>query len=96
MRHQTLDLNNIRLLILDGDEMLNMGFRRLDTILKDSSRTTNPYSATLPKPILKISINIEMLFKLKQLIRIAIPNIKQYIELRKKIKKIRMSDYRHI
>ena len=70
---KTLDLSNIRLLILDeADEMLNMGFREdLDTILKDSSSDDKPfYSQLLPKPILEISDQYQrMLFKLKQLIK---------------------------
>ena len=93
MRRKTLDLSNIRLLILDeADEMLNMGFREdLDTILKDSSseRQTLLFSATLPKPILEISDQYQ-----KDAVQIkttyqesAIPNIKQYyIELKEENK----------
>lgn len=93
MRRKTLDLSNIRLLILDeADEMLNMGFREdLDTILKDSSseRQTLLFSATLPKPILEISDQYQ-----KDAVQIKttyqesdIPNIKQYyIELKEENK----------
>ncbi|MBC3886887.1 DEAD/DEAH box helicase [Acetobacterium paludosum] len=59
MRRKTLKLNDISMVILDeADEMLNMGFREdieliLDEIAHDIQ--TALFSATMPKPILKIA-----------------------------------------
>jgi ATP-dependent RNA helicase DeaD len=55
MRRGTLNLKNIRTVILDeADEMLNMGFRDdIETLLKDSpsTRQTVLFSATVPRAI---------------------------------------------
>jgi ATP-dependent RNA helicase DeaD len=59
MRRKTLKLNNISMVVLDeADEMLNMGFREdIELILDDIDHDiqTVLFSATMPKPILKIA-----------------------------------------
>lgn len=59
MRHHTLQLDSIRLVVLDeADEMLDMGFvEDIQTILKETpeNRQTVLFSATMPPPILKIT-----------------------------------------
>jgi ATP-dependent RNA helicase DeaD len=59
MRRQTLQLDTLRVLVLDeADEMLDMGFAEdLDAILKETpaSRQTALFSATIPARILQIA-----------------------------------------
>lgn len=59
MRRNTLDLSQLRMVILDeADEMLNMGFREdIETILADvpEERQTVLFSATMPPEILAIT-----------------------------------------
>ena len=59
MRRQTLQLDTLRVLVLDeADEMLDMGFAEdLDAILKETpaSRQTALFSATMPARILAIA-----------------------------------------
>ncbi len=55
----TLNLKNVKMLVLDeGDQMLDMGFRdEIETIIFElpKNRQTVLFSATMPKPILEIS-----------------------------------------
>jgi ATP-dependent RNA helicase DeaD len=59
MRRKTLKLNDVSMVVLDeADEMLNMGFREdIELILDeiDHEIQTVLFSATMPKPILKIA-----------------------------------------
>lgn len=59
LRRGTLNLFNLRMLVLDeADEMLNMGFREdIETICKDlpHERQTALFSATMPEEILEIT-----------------------------------------
>ncbi|HEB75538.1 MAG TPA: DEAD/DEAH box helicase [Nitrospirae bacterium] len=59
IRRRTLNLKNIRILVLDeADEMLNMGFiDDIETILRDipEERQTMLFSATMPKEIMRIA-----------------------------------------
>ncbi|AJA47711.1 DEAD-box ATP-dependent RNA helicase CshA [Clostridium pasteurianum DSM 525 = ATCC 6013] len=61
IRRKTLKLNNLNYLVLDeADEMLNMGFiDDIEEIIKNtnSERQTLLFSATMPKPIKKLSEN---------------------------------------
>lgn len=94
LRRKTLNLSQIRLLILDeADEMLNMGFKEdIDTILTDASgdRQTLLFSATLPEPIIAISKQYQKdAIKIKTTYKdeVSIPNIKQYyIEIKEENK----------
>jgi len=58
-RRKALKLDNIQYAVLDeADEMLNMGFvEDIETILKNTPKEKNMllFSATMPKPILKIA-----------------------------------------
>ncbi|NLN84239.1 MAG: DEAD/DEAH box helicase [Firmicutes bacterium] len=71
MDRKTLDLSNLRMLVLDeADEMLNMGFREdLERILIDvpKVRQTLMFSATMPLEILELSIKYQ---KDPQMVRI--------------------------
>jgi ATP-dependent RNA helicase DeaD len=89
MRRGTLELDHVRLLILDeADEMLDMGFREdLDVILADahSERQTCLFSATMPQPIVEISQKYQHdAVKVKTTYNeLAIPQINQfYVELK--------------
>ncbi len=59
MRRKTLKLNDVSMVVLDeADEMLNMGFREdIELILDEIAHEiqTVLFSATMPKPILKIA-----------------------------------------
>ena len=59
MRRETLDLSNLKLVILDeADEMLNMGFQEdVEFILSHtpSERQTALFSATMPKSVRRIA-----------------------------------------
>ena len=59
IRRHTIKLEAVRTIVLDeADEMLDMGFREdIETILKDipSEHQTALFSATMPKPILRIT-----------------------------------------
>lgn len=93
MRRRTLKLGGLNMLVLDeADEMLNMGFREdIETILKDtpSDRQTILFSATMPKPILKITKKYQ---KNPTTLKVAhkkltVPNIEQYyFEIKKRDK----------
>ena len=58
MRRGTLDLKNVRMLVLDeADQMLNMGFQEdVEYVISHlpPERTTALFSATMPKVILDI------------------------------------------
>lgn len=84
MRRETLDLSNLKLVILDeADEMLNMGFQEdVEFILSHtpSTRQTALFSATMPKGVrriaekfLKDATNIEIERK-----TMTVPTITQY------------------
>lgn len=59
MRRGTLNLENLRMIVLDeADEMLSMGFREdIETILKDvpAEHQTLLFSATMPEPIMELT-----------------------------------------
>ncbi len=63
MRRGTLNLSNLKLIVLDeADEMLNMGFREdIETVLKDVPETVSTvlFSATMSKDIMRITKNYQ-------------------------------------
>ena len=93
LRRRTLTLNEIKTIVLDeADQMLDMGFKEdLEEILEYAPevRQTILFSATMPKPILKISkefqTNPEFLALTPTVL--TVPSIEQlYIEAREKDK----------
>jgi len=67
LKRRTLDLSNLKYFILDeADEMLNMGFiEDIETIFKHTPehKRVMLFSATMPKPILKLAENYMKQYK---------------------------------
>ncbi len=93
MRRGTLSLSGVKIVVLDeADQMLEMGFREdMEEILSQApeGRQTILFSATMPKPILKISKSFQ---KNPEFVTISpgqltVPSIEQkYLEVREKDK----------
>jgi ATP-dependent RNA helicase DeaD len=93
LRRRTLTLNNISTIVLDeADQMLDMGFKEdLEEILEyaPDERQTILFSATMPKPILRISKEFQTDPEFLALTPtvLTVPSIEQlYIEAREKDK----------
>lgn len=93
MRRRTLDLSNVKIIVLDeADEMLDMGFREdIEFILKDmpNERQMLLFSATMSREILKLTKkyqdNPEFLKVVPK--ELTVPEIQQiYFEVKEKMK----------
>ncbi len=93
LQRQTINTNNIGIVVLDeADEMLNMGFiEDVENILQyiPESHQTLLFSATIPKPILKLSNRyqnepLNVIITQKEL---TVPQVKQYyFEVKENVK----------
>lgn len=93
LRRGTLSLSGIRTVVLDeADQMLEMGFREdMEEILSQApgERQTILFSATMPKPILKISKSFQNKPEFVSISpgQLTVPSIEQkYLEVREKDK----------
>ncbi|MBN1431784.1 MAG: DEAD/DEAH box helicase [Methanomicrobiaceae archaeon] len=93
LRRGTLSLSAVRIVVLDeADQMLEMGFREdMEDILSQTpdERQTILFSATMPKPILKISKSFQRNPEFVTISpgQLAVPTIEQkYLEVREKDK----------
>ena len=84
MRRKTMKLDFVHTVVLDeADEMLNMGFREdIEFVLSGvpEERQTVLFSATMPKPIMKITKKFQNNAKVIKVTKkeLTVPNIEQY------------------
>lgn len=84
MRRKTLKMENVHMVVLDeADEMLDMGFQEdIETILRGipKKRQMLMFSATMPKPILRLAKKYQKDPKLVKVVHkeLTVPNIEQY------------------
>lgn len=84
MRRKTLKMENVRIVVLDeADEMLDMGFQEdIEAILRGipKKRQMLMFSATMPKPILRLAKKYQKDPKLVKVVHkeLTVPNIEQY------------------
>lgn len=93
MRRRTLEMRNVSIVVLDeADEMLDMGFQDdIETILRQipKRRQMLMFSATMPKPILKLAKKYQKDPKLVKVVHkeLTVPNVEQfYFEVKNKNK----------
>ena len=84
MRRKTVKFEHVRTVVLDeADEMLDMGFREdIETILTEiqEDRQTLLFSATMPKPILDLTVQYQRNPEMIRVVRkeLTVSNITQY------------------